>query len=186
YRRGASGRSRPAVRAAGGAGDGDGGAVPDFARAVAGHFHPVPAAVLRGRRRGRLPFRPRAAPARCVAFLPPRNTRRLGLMRSAISALAALALAGCREKAAAQPAPAPAPAPPPQTTPLRSDLTCAAPPDAPGAREKLRAAKGEVRIGAIAGLNDADEDNAAVIRRLVAELKRRGAEVLVAAGDLGA
>jgi hypothetical protein len=106
--------------------------------------------------------------------------------RSAISAVAALALTSCREKA--QPPPVPAPAPitlTPQATPLRSDVACAAPLDAPGAREKIREKKGEVRIGALAGLKDADEDNVAYIRKLVAELKKRGADVLVADGDLG-
>ena len=105
---------------------------------------------------------------------------------SAISAAAALALTGCREKAAPPPPAAPAPlTPTPQATPLRSDLACTAPLDAPGSREKIREKKGEVRIGALAGLKDADEDNLAYIKKLVAELKRRGAEVLVADGDLG-
>ena len=72
-----------------------------------------------------------------------------------------------------------------QTSPLRTDAACAAPFDAPGTREKLRAATGQLRIGALAGLKDADEDNVAWIRKLVAELKSRGAEVLIAAGDLG-
>ena len=106
--------------------------------------------------------------------------------RSAISAAAALALTGCREKAVPPPVPTPAPATPtPQTTPLRSDVACAAPLDAPGAREKIRDKRGEVRIGALAGLKDADEDNVAYIKKLVAELKKRGADVLVADGDLG-
>jgi hypothetical protein len=104
---------------------------------------------------------------------------------SAISAAAALALAGCREKAAPPTAPPPTPTPAPQTTPLRSDASCAAPLDSPGAREKLREKKGELRIGVLAGLKDADDDNLAYLRKLVAELKRRGAEVLVADGDLG-
>ena len=105
---------------------------------------------------------------------------------AAISAAAALTLAGCREKAAPPPAPAPQPANlAPQGAPQRSDVACAAPLDAPGAREKLREKKGEVRIGALAGLKDADDDNVAFLRKLAAELKRRGAEVLVADGDLG-
>ena len=105
---------------------------------------------------------------------------------SAISAAAALALTGCREKAVPPPAPVPAPlTPTPQATPLRSDAACTAPLDAPGSREKIREKKGEVRIGVLGGLKDADEDNVAYIKKLVAELKRRGAEVLVADGDLG-
>ena len=98
---------------------------------------------------------------------------------------AALALAGCREKAAPAVAPAPPPAPLPQSAPQRSAADCEAPFDGPGAREKLRERKGEVRIGALAGLKDADDDNVAYIRKLVAELKKRGAEVLIADGDLG-
>jgi hypothetical protein len=106
--------------------------------------------------------------------------------RSVISAAAVLALAGCRDKAPAPVPPPPAsPAPLPPAAPQRSDVACAAPLDAPGAREKLRAASGQLRIGALAGLKDAEEDNVAHIRRIVAELKRRGADVLVADGDLG-
>jgi len=78
---------------------------------------------------------------------------------------------------------APAPVPPP--TAGRSDSACVAPLEAAGAREKLRAAKGELRIGVLAGLKDADDDNVAFIKTLVAELVRAGAEVLVADGDLG-
>jgi hypothetical protein len=105
---------------------------------------------------------------------------------SALSAAAALALTGCREKAAPPLAPPPAPATPaPQATPLRGDVGCTAPLDAPGAREKLREKKGELRIGALAGLKDADDDNVTWLKKLVAELKRRGAEVLIADGDLG-
>src|SRR5207302_11018080 len=103
----------------------------------------------------------------------------------AISAAAALALAGCRDKTPAPAPPPPAPAPFPQAAPQRSDVACAAPFDVPGAREKIRAAAGQVRIGALAGLKDAEEDNLAHLRLLLAELKRRGAEVLVADGDLG-
>src|SRR5216684_1897398 len=70
--------------------------------------------------------------------------------RSVISAAAVLALAGCRAKAPAPvPPPPAAPAPLPSAAPQRSDVACAAPLDAPGAREKLRAASGQLRIGAL-------------------------------------
>jgi hypothetical protein len=100
-------------------------------------------------------------------------------------ALALIASVGCREKAPAPVAQATAPAPVPQPTAGRSDAACVAPLDAPGAREKVRAAKGELRIGVLAGLKDADDENLVFIKRLVAELVQRGAEVLIADGDLG-
>ena len=99
---------------------------------------------------------------------------------------AALALAGCREQAVPQAAPPPVPAPSaPQSAPLRSAADCVAPVESPQAREKLRERKGEIRIGALAGLKDAEDDNLGYLKKLVAELKKRGAEVLVADGDLG-
>ena len=94
-------------------------------------------------------------------------------------------LIGCREKALPPPATQPAPSPVRQVSPLRSDAACAAPFDAPGAREKVRAATGELKIGVLAGLKDADDENVTWIRKLTAELKRRGADVIVVAGDLG-
>jgi hypothetical protein len=107
-------------------------------------------------------------------------------MRSrALSVVAVLALAGCREQTVAPALQAPAPVPAPQATPQRTDLACEAPPDAASARVKLRAASGQLRIGTLAGLKDADDDNLAVLKKLVAELKRRGADVLLADGDLG-
>jgi hypothetical protein len=106
-------------------------------------------------------------------------------MRVAACAIAFLSLLGCREKAPAPVAAAPAPIPARQLAPVRSDAACAAPFEAPGSREKLRAATGELKIGALAGLKDADEENVAWLRKLVAELKRRGAEVLIVTGDLG-
>jgi hypothetical protein len=107
-------------------------------------------------------------------------------MRPFIFAVVAIAVAGCREKAPAPAVPPPPPAPSArQLAAVRSDAACAAPFEAPGAREKLRAPAGELRLGVLAGLKDADEDNLASLRKLVGELKRRGAEVLVADGDLG-
>jgi hypothetical protein len=100
-------------------------------------------------------------------------------------AIAVIAATGCREKAPAPVAQATASAPAPQPTVGRSDTACVAPLDAPGAREKLRAARGELRIGVLAGLKDAGDENVAFIKRLVAELVQRGAEVLIADGDLG-
>jgi Icc-related predicted phosphoesterase len=106
-------------------------------------------------------------------------------MRSRISGFIVLALMACREKAAPPVTPATPPVTGRQVSALRSDPACAAPFDAPGAREKLRTATGELKLGVLAGLKDADEENVASIRKLVAELKRRGADVLVADGDLG-
>lgn len=108
------------------------------------------------------------------------------MLRSTTFAIT-LALAGCRAGEKAPPAASPPPPPTLQTQAVsqRSDAACAAPLDAPGARLQLRAAKGELRIGALAGLKDADDDNVAHLRKLISELKRRGAEVLIADGDLG-
>ena len=101
-------------------------------------------------------------------------------------ALAALALVACSDKPSA-PAPLlPAPPPAPQSTPApHADPGCFAPLDLPASRLSLRAATGSLQLGVLAGLKDADEDNVAHLRKLVAELRRRGAEVLVADGDLG-
>ena len=106
-------------------------------------------------------------------------------MRSISSGLIVLAMVACREKAVAPAAPAAAPAPAPQVSVLRSDPACVASFDAPGAREKVRAATGELKIGALAGLKDADDENVAWLRKLVGELKQRGAGVLIADGDVG-
>ena len=96
-----------------------------------------------------------------------------------------LALFGCRDRPLAPVAQAPAPVPAPQGTPQRSDVACEAPPEAPSSRVKLRSATGQLRIGVLAGLKDADDENLAVLKKLVAELQRRGADVLLADGDLG-
>ena len=75
------------------------------------------------------------------------------------------------------------PAPPPAQQ--RSDPGCAAPIDSPSSRAQVRASSGTIRIGALAGLKDAGDENVAHLRKLVAEVVRRGAEVLVADGDVG-
>ena len=106
-------------------------------------------------------------------------------MRLSFAIAAAVALLGCRDQTPAKAAPTPAPLPFSPAAPQRSDIACEAALEAPGSREKLRPPQGQIRIGALAGLKEADEENVAQLRRLVAELKRRGAEVLVADGDLG-
>src|SRR5207245_381484 len=84
----------------------------------------------------------------------------------------AAALAACSQRPASSEPAAPAqpaqPAPPTQTQ--RSDVGCAAPLDAPGARAQIRAAAGKLRLGVLAGLKDADDVNVAHLRKLVAGL----------------
>lgn len=99
-------------------------------------------------------------------------------------AFAAGALA-CGTKVAPQTPASPAQAPAPLAAAQRSDVACAAPFEAPTAREKLRGAAGELRIGILAGLKDADEENVAHLKRLLVEVMKRRPEVLVADGDLG-
>ncbi len=67
----------------------------------------------------------------------------------------------------------------------RSDASCAAPLELPGARVQIRPATGILRIGVFAGLKDADDENVAHLRKLAAEVVKRGADVLVADGDVG-
>ncbi|GAC1538732.1 MAG: hypothetical protein NVS2B9_05450 [Myxococcales bacterium] len=69
--------------------------------------------------------------------------------------------------------------------PGRSDPACAAPIESPQARVLLRQARGEVKVGILAGLKDSDDANLSHLRALAGELVRRGAEVLIADGDLG-
>jgi hypothetical protein len=105
--------------------------------------------------------------------------------------LPALLLAGvaCTSKPAPPEAPPTTTPAPPQTgtgaQPLRSDLACAAPLDAPSSREKIRAPSGQIKLGIVAGLKDADDDNVAHLRMLVSALHDKGAEVLLADGDVG-
>ncbi len=70
----------------------------------------------------------------------------------------------------------------PKPEPTRSDPACLGPLEAP---LKLRAATGTLVLGVLAGLKDSDDDNLAHLKSLAAELQRRGAEALVANGDLG-
>jgi hypothetical protein len=112
------------------------------------------------------------------------------VLRNRFATLVSIALVtACAQKppaAAAEPPPQPAQqAAPTPSQQQRSDPSCAAPIEAPASRAQIRAASGTLRIGALAGLKDAGEENVAHLRKLVAELVRRGAEVLVADGDLG-
>ena len=117
----------------------------------------------------------------CADRLPPTPLRAL------CARLLALALCGCSDHAqpAAPLAPAPGekPASAVRPEPRRSDPACIGPLDAPAL--KLRAATGELKLGVLAGLKDSQDDNVASLRALALELQRRGAELLVASGDLG-
>jgi hypothetical protein len=108
--------------------------------------------------------------------------------RNSLLALLPLALASaCAQKppaAAADTAP-PAQQVAPAPAQQRSDPSCAAPIELPANRAQIRAAAGTLRIGALAGLKDAGEENVAHLRRLVAEIVRRGADLLVVDGDVG-
>ncbi|HZX66650.1 MAG TPA: hypothetical protein VFE76_14710 [Myxococcales bacterium] len=103
------------------------------------------------------------------------------------AALCAAALAACKgapEPPAAPPASqttAPAQAPVGQ----RSDLACAAPLDATTAREKVRAPSGQLKLGVVAGLKDASDENVAHLRSLLGLVRDKGAEAIVALGDVG-
>src|SRR5690349_17685959 len=94
--------------------------------------------------------------------------------------------AACAEKPPAGNAvPAPPAQPAAPAPQQRSDLTCAAPLELPANRVQIRPASGTLRIGVLAGLKDADDENVAHLRKLVAEVVKRGAEILVADGDVG-
>ncbi|MFL5311380.1 MAG: hypothetical protein ACJ79H_13095 [Myxococcales bacterium] len=97
-------------------------------------------------------------------------------------------LAACTQKppsgGPAAPAPQTQPAAP-AATQQRSDASCAAPLELPGSRMQIRAASGALRIGVFAGLKDADDENVAHLRKLAAEVVKRGADVMLADGDVG-
>ena len=101
--------------------------------------------------------------------------------------IVALACSCSRKPSSTQPGAASPVAQQPALPPAqqRSDPACAAPIDSPSSRAQIRASSGTIRIGALAGLKDAGDENVAHLRKLVAELVRRGAEVLVVDGDVG-
>jgi len=102
--------------------------------------------------------------------------------------LCAAVLAACTERPAsigdAPPAPPAQPATP-AAAQTRSDASCTAPLELPGSRVQIRPAAGTLRLGVFAGLKDADDENVAHLRQLVAEVVKRGAEILIADGDVG-
>src|SRR2546430_4491308 len=103
------------------------------------------------------------------------------------AALLCAALAACAEKPPAEgavPAPAAQPAAP-AAAQQRSDASCAAPLELPGNRVQIRPAAGTLRIGVLAGLKDADDENVAHLRKLAAEVVKGGAELMLADGDVG-
>ena len=109
-------------------------------------------------------------------------------VRRRLASLCLLVPIACSEKPAATdaaPAPPAQPAPPAAAQQQRSDASCAAPLELPGSRVQIRPAAGRLRIGVLAGLKDADDDNVAHLRKLVAEVVKRGAEILIADGDVG-
>jgi hypothetical protein len=99
----------------------------------------------------------------------------------------AAALAACKgpPEAPAPPLSAQPPAPAQVPVAQRSDAACAAPFDSPSAREKVRAPAGHLKLGVVGGLKDASDENVAHLRRLIGKLQERGAEALLATGDVG-
>ena len=114
--------------------------------------------------------------------------RRLLLAASALAASVA-----CKQPAAPAPAPASADRPSdnkPQaaavaTPPGRSDERCVAPLDTPTSSFSLRPKRGKLVLGVFSGLKDATTENLVHLRALIDEVKKRGAEILIADGDLG-
>ncbi len=113
--------------------------------------------------------------------------------RSLFGGLSALALSalGCQRAAAPASEKLPdrpaerAPGATATVPPSRSDEHCLATVDATTVPFAARAKKGKLVIGVLAGLKDASEENLAHLRALVAGVRAKGAEVLVADGDLG-
>src|SRR5262245_28363165 len=101
--------------------------------------------------------------------------------------LCAALAAACAEKPQTGGAVTSPPAQPaaPAAAQQRSDLSCAAPLELPGSWVQIRPASGTLRIGVLAGLKDADDENLAHLRKLAAEVVKRGAEILIADGDVG-
>ena len=100
----------------------------------------------------------------------------------------ALVLAACTQKPPSGGLTAPTPPAQPAApggAQQRSDASCAAPIELPGSRVQIRPASGTLRIGVFAGLKDADDENVAHLRKLAAEVVKRGAELIVADGDVG-
>jgi len=109
-------------------------------------------------------------------------------VRNRVAWCCAAVLAACTQKPPSGGATAPA-APPQPAAPAaaqqRSDASCAAPLELSGIRVQIRPASGTLRLGVFAGLKDADDENVAHLRKLAAEVVKRGAEVMVADGDVG-
>jgi len=100
----------------------------------------------------------------------------------------ALVLAACTQKPPSGGLTAPTPPAQPAApggAQQRSDASCAAPIELPGSRVQIRPASGTLRIGVFAGLKDADDENVTHLRKLAAEVVKRGAELIVADGDVG-
>src|SRR5437588_7614246 len=109
-------------------------------------------------------------------------------MRCSSVACAVTALLFACQRPAPAPAAAPsaerpaerAPTPAIPAAPGRSDEHCVGPLETPGTAAPLRPRAGKLVIGVLAGLKDTRDENLASLRTLVAELKRRGAEALIA------
>src|SRR5205823_14448279 len=110
-----------------------------------------------------------------------------GVILRTAAALCAAALAACKGAPDPPASPPSAQPPAPAQAPLgqRSDVACAAPLDSPSAREKVRAPAGRLKLGVVGGLKDASDENVAHLRALIGKLGDRGAEVLLATGDVG-